>query len=260
MKNSKFLLPLFVVAIAFSSCKKEVSVLEDSTFLDVQEKNMGVVAKRTATWCEPCGGWGFSNFESLKDQFKDEAVYMAFKTALTSVSPQGNEYYDRVTTLFGLPNATPTFFYNFDTISGQGNVFDHINSEVIANANYEFTLTDDQINVKTTTKFFQSVDGDYVISPFLILDNQEGVQLGHPDTPNTVHPSFVANLAHPVQIQNKESWAYKVASGKIDKGYQINLEFEVAKKPEWTKEDISFALVLFKRVGNKYQFINAFTK
>lgn len=265
MKKSKYLLPLFILAIAFTSCKKEISNLEKSEFLVVQEKNMGVVAKRTATWCGPCGDWGFTNLESLKNQFKDEAVYMAFKTAFTSVSPQGNEYYDKVTNLFGIPTVTPVFFYNFDTIHGTnfqgvGSVSSHNNAEVIANANYEYSLTNDKIQLKTTTEFFKSVEGDYVISPFLILDNQVGAQNGHPDTPNTVHPNFVANLAHPKNIKSKESWAYKVASGNIEKGYQINLEFEVDRKAEWTEDDISFALVLFKRVGNKYKFINAFTK
>lgn len=47
---TKIILTLTLIAIAFSSCKKEVSNLEESSFLEVEEKNMGVVAKRTATW------------------------------------------------------------------------------------------------------------------------------------------------------------------------------------------------------------------
>ena len=262
MKILKLTISLAIIIFAFSSCKKEVSNLKSSEFLEVQEKNMGVVAKRTATWCGPCGDWGFSSFEDFKAQYKDEAVYMAFKTAFTS---KGDTYYDKVTSLFGIPAVTPVFFYNFDTINGTnfqglGSVSEHNHAEVIANSNYEYTLTEDKIQLNTTTKFFKSVEGDYVISPFLILDNQVGPQLGHPDTPNTVHPSFVANLAHPKDITTQESWAYKVASGKIEEGHQINLEFEVDRDIEWTEDDISFALILFKRVGSKYKFINAFTK
>src|SRR5690554_780346 len=99
-----------------------------------------------------------------------------------------------------------------------------------------------------------------VCSSDLIVSNQVGEQNGHPDGPNTVHPNFVANLAHPINTQFKDPWAYKVATGKIEKGYQINLEFEVYRNPDWTEEDISFALVLFKRVGGTYKFVNAFTK
>lgn len=262
---SKIILTITVLSLALFSCKKEVTNLQDSKFLNVEEKNMSVVAKRTATWCGPCGDWGFDLFSDLKQQYKDEAVFMAFKTAFTYVSPEGNTYYDRVNDLFGIGGGTPRFFFNFDTINGVnhagiGSIAQHIDAEVLAGANYEYTLSDEKIHLKTTTKFFKAAEGDFVISPFLIVSNQVGEQNGHPDGPNTVHPNFVANLAHPINTQFKDPWAYKVATGKIEKGYQINLEFEVYRNPDWTEEDISFALVLFKRVGGTYKFVNAFTK
>jgi hypothetical protein len=258
----KVLLPLFILTLALFSCKKEVSNLEESTFLDVEEKNMGVVAKRTATWCGPCGDWGFDYFDNLKQQYGDEAVFMAFKDAFGA---EGDYYFTRVNEVFGVGGGTPRFFYNFDTIhgvnyAGAGSVAQHNDSEVIANSNYEFTLTDDKINVTTTTKFFKSDQGEFLISPFLIIDNQVGYQNGNADSPNTVHPKFVANKAHPIGNEVADSWAYKVASGEVAKGYQINLEFEVNREPQWVEEDISFALILYKRVGGQYKFVNAFTK
>lgn len=262
---TKIILTLTLIAIAFSSCKKEVSNLEESSFLEVEEKNMGVVAKRTATWCGPCGGWGFEYFDQLKLQYQDKAVFMAFKTALDLPLTYGDTYYSRVKDIFDIEGGTPKFFYNFDTIhgynySGENSVVQHVNSEVIVNSSYDFKLSSDKIHLKTTTKFFQSVEGDYVISPFLIIDNQEGYQAGNDDGENTVHPSYVANLAHPINTEDVENWAYKVASGKVDKGYRINLEFEVNRDETWTEDDISFALILYKREGNKYKFVNAFTK
>lgn len=256
---------VIALVFIFSACKKEVSNLEESSFLEVEEKNMGVVAKRTATWCGPCGGWGFEYFDELKLKFNDKAVYMAFKDALSLPLTVGDTYYSRVKDIFGIDGGTPKFFYNFDTIngynySGENSVTQHINAEVIANSNYDFTLSSDKIHVKTTTKFFQSVEGEFVISPFLILDNQTGNQAGNDDGANTVHPAYVANLAHPIKTDVVEPWAYKVASGKVDEGYQINLEFEVDRDAEWTKNDISFALILYKREGNNYKFVNAFTK
>lgn len=262
---SKIILSLFFLALALSSCKKETSKLEASSFLDVEEKNMAVAAKLTATWCEPCGGWGFDFFASLKDDYKDKAVFMAFTHSLSDVAPQGNEFFIRVNELFSIGGGTPRFFYNFDTIygvnhAGASGILEHIESEVIASSNYEYTLSDDKIHLKTTTKFFKSQEGDFMISPFLIIDNQEGPQLGQTEHPNAVHSNVVSALAHPVNTAIIDPWAYKVASGTVEKGYQINLEFEVDRNPLWTEEDISFGLILFKRVGNKYKFVNAFTK
>ena len=261
----KYFVPLFILTLSLSSCKKEISQLEASTFLDVEEKNMSVVAKRTATWCEPCGGWGFDFFNDLKQQYKGKAVFISFNHSFAEVTSDGDDFFDLVPQLFPISGGTPHFFYNFDTIkggnhAGVGSINDHLNKEVIAGANYEYTLSADKIHLKTTTKFFKSVEGDYVISPFLILDSLEGAQNGRPDSPNTPHSNFAAYLAHPINTTEKEAWAYDVAKGKVEKGYQINLEFETVRDPLWTEENISFALVLFKRVGNKYKFVNAFTK
>ena len=262
---SKLLLPLIIIAIALFSCKKEKSDLKASTFLDVEAKNMPVIAKRTATWCSPCGGWGFNFFNSLKNQYKDKAVFMSFNHSFHEVASDGDKFFDRVNEIFSVGSGTPTFFYNFDTIHGidyEGTSIIplHINSEVIVSANYEYTLSENKIHLKTTTQFFKSQEGDFVIAPFLILDSLIGAQSGHSDSPNTAHSNFVAYLAHPINTQEIEPWAYKVASGKVEKGYRINLEFEVAREPLWTEDNISFALVLYKRVGNKYKFVNAFTK
>jgi hypothetical protein len=261
----KTVISFALIAFLFSACKKEVSNLEESSFLEVEEKNMGVVAKRTATWCGPCGGWGFEYFDQLKLQFQGNAVFMAFKDALSLPMTDGDTYYSRVQDVFDLEGGTPKFFYNFNpengyNYSGENSVTQHINAEVIANSNYEFTLSSEKIHLKTTTKFFQSAEGDYVIAPFLILDNQTGNQAGNDDGPDTVHPGYVANLAHPINTEVVEPWAYKVASGKIEAGYQINLEFEVDRDGSWTQDDISFGLILYKRDGNNYEFINAFTK
>lgn len=256
---------LIFIAFLLVACKKEKSNLEESTTLEVEEKNMGVVAKRTWTGCGPCGGWGFKYFDDLYLQYNNHAAFMAFKLGFDGVSSQGKIYFEKVNDLFGIGGGTPRFFYNFDTIhginySGSGSIDQHVNAEVIANSNYEFTFLEDKIRLKTTTKFFKSVDGDYVISPFLIVDNQVGNQAGHDDGFNTVHHKFVADLARPINTDIIEPWAYKVASGEVEKGYTINLEFEVDRKTEWAKNDISFALILYKREGNKYKFVNAFTK
>ena len=261
----KSIFAFFVLSLFLISCKKEKSNLEESNFLEVEEKNMGVVAKRTWTGCGPCGGWGFEYFDDLYLQYGNHAAFMAFKRGFNSVSPMGNTFFERVDDLYGIGGGTPRFFYNFDTIhginySGAGSINTHVNSEVIASANYDFSFVEEKIRVKTTTKFFTSVEGEYMISPFLILDNQVGNQAGHDDGPNTVHKKFVADLARPINTEIVEPWAYKVASGEIEEGYQINLEFEVDRKPDWSANDVSFALILFKKEGNDYKFVNAFTK
>ena len=67
-------------------------------------------------------------------------------------------------------------------------------------------------------------------------------------------------MAHPIGENIDQRWSYKVASGEVKKDYKINLEFEVPRDPQWEEQDISFALILYKRVGGHLKFVNAFTK
>lgn len=248
-------------------CNKESSGLEQSNMLEVEERNRGVIAKRTATWCGPCGGFGWNAFNNHKNTFEDDAVYLAFKTAFNSnsgglVSAQGNSLYNKVLDLFNIESGTPRFFFNFDkdASSPVQAVSNHVNSPVYVNSNYEMRLQTETILLETTTKFFRDTVGEFAIVPFLILDGIEGPQDGHADSPNVAHDKFVADIARPVTLDESEEWGYSFVSGEIKKGLTMNLTFEVDRKPEWQEENISFTIVIFKKEGNQYKFINAFAK
>lgn len=253
----KFVLPILAVA-ALASCKK-VSESVETANLEVQEKNMAVVAKRTATWCGPCGSWGFPTFDSKKTQFGSKAVYMAWKDALNTYN-DGDHLFDEVGPKFELGGSVPTFFNNFDAGAGASAVDDHVNSDVIANSNYEFSVSGTQVNLKTTTKFFQNAEGDYYVAPYMIVDNIVGYQNGHADGNSTVHHNYVAKIAKPTTLSSNKDWGYKVGTGKISKGHTVTLEFEATRDLTWHENDISFGVVIFKDVNDTLRFVNAFTK
>ncbi|MFK7787042.1 MAG: hypothetical protein AB8B56_18115, partial [Crocinitomicaceae bacterium] len=71
MKTSKFRPYIFassalllVGALALSSCKKSQLDGDSSDFLEVEKTNSSFLVKHTGTWCGPCGGWGFTTFQS----------------------------------------------------------------------------------------------------------------------------------------------------------------------------------------------------
>ena len=255
----KIIIILFTTML-FVSCKKTSPMVESDNTLEVSETNMGVIGKRTATWCNPCGDWGFPQFESLKDKWGyDDIAYMAWKDAF--VSPKGSELFDEVGPQFNLGGGVPTFFFNFLPTAPDSVLTKHIDAEyVIVNSNYDMVVSGDNIKLNTTTKFFLDVDGEYLLAPYLIVDNIIGYQNGHPDGNFTTHKNYVAGIAKPTTINEFRNFGYQITTNGAKRGYTINLDFEIDKNTTWKTKDISFVLLIFKKQSWGLEFINAFTK
>ena len=249
-----------LIVVSTLSCRKTTESTISENTLEVTESNMALIGKRTATWCNPCGDWGFPQFQFLKDVWgKDDVVYMAWKDAFKT--NKGSELFDEVGPTFNLGGSVPTFFYNFIPNADDSVLTQHIDANyVIANSNYEMEINGDNIKLRTTTKFFTDVDGEYYIAPYLVVDNIVGYQNGHPDGNNTVHHKYVADIAKPTTLSSERNFGYKLTTNGASRGLTINLEFEVNKQPTWKNRDISFALIIFKKETWGLQFINAFTK
>ena len=259
MKKSSIILMMALAAFVFEGCKKKSTETVTPT-LEVEESSQVLVAKHTWTGCGQCGGWGFTNFESNIDSYPDE-VHVAFKKG--NVGPYNNEaIYDHIQAAFDIPTGTPKFHNNLDATlnipTAEQNLIDN---GVILNANYEMTFEGDKIKLNTTTKFFQNTVGKYYLAPFLVVDNIEASQQGHPDTPNTLHKKVVVDIAKPVGEAQSNYNGYLIASGDIKAGHTINLECEVDRDAAWLAEDVSFALMMFReKADGSLEFINVMSK
>jgi hypothetical protein len=259
MKKAVYLIGVFAFALA---CKKPVSELETTPVLDVEKKNMGVLGVRTATWCEPCGN-GLNNTQNIFEQNKHLVVGMAFKDAFNGAggphSDWGNNLFDKVGPQFDLGNSVPTNFQNFK----HNTVAEHLQSEtIVVSGNYEIDFDGNDMTIRTTSKFFTNYEDDVYLAPFVIVNNLVGHQLGHPDTPNTVHTRYVADVAYPANksIDSKFEWGYLISSGPVRDGHTVNMTFKATKKSHWVNNNITIGMVYFRKVGNEFIFVNAFTK
>ncbi len=248
--------------LAFTTaCKKPVSDLEVTPTLEVEKKNMGVLGVRSATWCSVCGA-GLNNTQNVLELNKNQAVGMVFKDAFSgefgSHSDWGNNLFSKVATQFGLATSVPTNFQNFNHNSVQ----EHVEGQTVVNGNYDIQFNGNEMIIRTTTKFFTQFEGEVYIAPFVIVNNLVGAQIGHPQTPNTVHTRYVADVAYPVNKdeESKFEWGYMISAGVVRDGHTVNMDFKSIKKSHWSNNNISIGLVYFRKVGNDFIFINAFTK
>ena len=249
-----------LITTALFACRKTSPMEESENTLEVTESNMAVIGKRTATWCNPCGDWGFPQFQSLKDVWgKDDVVYMAWKDAFKT--NKGSELFDEVGPTFNLGGGVPTFFYNFIANAPDSILTQHIDKDyIVANSNYEMEINGDNIKLRTTTKFFNDIDGEYYLAPYLIVDNLVGYQNGNPDGNFTIHKNYVAGIATPITVGVTRNFGYQITTNGASRGMVINLDFEIDRDVTWKQRDISFALIIFKKESWGLQFVNAFTK
>lgn len=256
----KKLIYIPLVLAALTACKKPVSDLQETPTLEVEKKNMGVLGVRTATWCGPCGG-SLNGTQDLFEQNKHLVVGMAFKDAFNeSQSEWGNNLFEKVNEMFDIGSGVPTSFQNFK----HNTVAEHINpnNAVVLSGNYEIDFDGNAMNIRTTTKFFMDYEGDIYLAPFIIVNNIVGHQLGHPDTPNTMHTRYVADVAFPAnkEIDSKFEWGYMISAGAVKDGHTLNFNFKGTKKSHWVNNNISIGMIYFRKVGNQFVFLNAFTK
>ncbi len=244
---------------ALAACKKE-STEEPTATLDVEEKNSVLIAKHTWTGCGPCGGWGFTTFNSLIQNNPDDVLVSFTKGNLGGYGNQA--IYDFMQNTFGIPGATPTFHNNLDATLSVSQARDVMDTKgVVANSNYEMSFEGSTIRLKTTTKFFQDVNGVFTLAPYLILDGIIANQSGHPDGANTEHHKVAVDIAKPTTVSQADFAGYVIADGSIKNGYTVNLECEVAADPSWDPNDVSFALMLLQSNGDgTYTLVNTFTK
>jgi hypothetical protein len=251
----------FCFTALLSACKKPISDLDISPTLEVEEKNMGVMILRTATWCGTCGV-SLNNSQTIFEDNKDFAVGMAFKDAFNgpfgSHSDWGSHLFHKVAAQFDLPTGVPNNFQNFAVNS----VFEHLQAPTIINGNYELDFQADELIIKTTTKFFTQFEGDVYLAPFIVVDSLIGYQNGHPDGVNTVHNRYVADVAIPINknIDAKFEWGHMISAGVVKEGHLVNMTFKSSIKQHWEQEHVSVALVYFRKAGNGFFFINAFSK
>jgi|TARA_B110000908_G_C10206619_1_gene428073 hypothetical protein len=260
MKKKSIFLTMFIGALILGSCQKKSEEVATPT-LEVAEHNSTLIAKHTWIGCGACGAWAFEQFANSIENNPNE-VYIAFKQG--DIGEFANQaIYDHFQAAFEIPTATPTFHNNLNAdidISTAQSAQEA--AGVVMNANYTMELDGDKIKLHTTTKFFQTSEGRYRITPLLIIDNIIAPQAAHPDTTNTRHKKVPVDVAAPIGGVTEPSYdGYLIASGDIKAGYTVNLECEVDRDPSWATEDISFAILMFKENSDgSLEFVNAFTK
>ena len=281
MKNIKIsLLLIAIISMAsFSSCKKKgctdpvacnynEKAKNDDGNCDYEcifeaNKSMALVTKMTATWCGPCGGWGWTTNEEIIDELGGKAVVMSLYQPSSLNNPTATEWIADFNTQ-GTPNwavngnnrtaYSPTGgIYTSTTKSNCVNASDSTYSaSPEAQAIYgAFTTEGSSITVNTLTQFYGSPSGEYYLGAYIVENGVIADQSGDAG-PNASHPYVLRGS------MDGNSYGTLLVNGSTGTELMENT-FSMTMETEWVTENISVALVIWKKVGGSYTFVNAFT-
>ncbi len=272
MKKITILSSLFLAStMFFIGCKKDEVKNDDSNSnntasgLMVEKKNTSLVSKTTATWCGPCGAWGWTLFNDIISSNSDKAIYVGLYASNSASNKNDLFYQASATTLaneWGI-KGYPTFStngYNTMRYSGSGGIYttlsknttdsavnSHTNASVLANANNSFKIEGNKVKVNITTKFFEDKAGEYYVATYLLEDKALNIQNGQT---GTVEHHYVYRGAFDGKV-----WGTKI--NKIGANQTEDFTAEITFQDTWVSKNFKVINVIYKLVNNKYVFVNA---
>lgn len=222
---------------------------------DVPEVQRPLITKIAATWCPPCGGWGWTFFESLVIDNEDKATLIAAHHDGQLVTTAGDEFSSN----FNSPYQPYFYVYNDDVGASQSNaavkrteVKDMVDVEAakspVVNAGMNLFLTGGQIVIDTKTKFFQAASGEYYIGIYAVESEVVNFQQGQGN--DAVHEKILRGSL------TGGTFGELISSGNIGVGSEFTHSITTELDDTWNLDHLEIVTVIWKKVGDTYVAIN----
>jgi len=270
MRKINLIAAMAFSVILLSNCKKEDEkpAANDgnktgNTAIEVVQKNTSIFGKLTATWCGPCGSWGWTLNDELIAQLGSDAISMGLYGSNSSnftnatVTQWNTDFGGKSFPNFIANGTNKTDFPTPTTINPaqtKTNVLDavsaHKNAEVEINAGGKFSWDNQILKVKAAVKSFKALTGEYYIGAYMVEDKAKSVQAGRTGT---------LDHHHVCRGTMSENNIYGVKyNGALTAGTQTSIDdFTFDVPATWVKENMYVAIIIWKKVGTKYTFVNA---
>jgi len=222
-------------------------------------RTQSMVQKLTATWCVPCGQWGWT----LQDEIAAENMVGATPKALVfeshgSLGSFHTETADSMT-MHWRPSAIPDWAVNniertvwvgggCDTYSTRILVKKEVDSLAplapLATTAFYYTLLGNLITFNTMTQFWKSANGTYAVGAYILEDSAYGEQQGRPG----------ANDYHRNVLRGRISKNVFGDSIVVNKSVAANATFVrnfsfLITRTDWNKSKLKFFTVLWHSTG-----------
>ncbi|MFK8005264.1 MAG: Omp28-related outer membrane protein [Saprospiraceae bacterium] len=221
---------------------------------DVPEVQRPLVTKIAATWCPPCGGWGWTFFENLVIDNEEKATMIVAHHDGQLVTAAGTAFSSN----FGSPYQPYFYVYNDDVGASSSNVStkrtevkDMVDVEAakspVANAGMNLSLTGDQLVIDTKTKFFQAASGEYYLGVYAVENGVVKYQAGIGN--DAVHEKVLRGSL------TGENFGALLMNGDIAVGDEFTNSF-TTEYDSWDLDHLEIVTIVWKKDGDKYVAVN----
>lgn len=228
-----------------------------ATAQQVEQKQRTLITKVTATWCPPCGSWGWDLFENLIDDNNSKALLMTAHHSGALTNAVGQE----VTSNFGV-TSQPRFFVNntdqnatsSNASSKRGDIMNMVDEAFaqmpVVNVGFAPTFGDNKLTVDAKVKFFQATEGEYYLSVYLMEDGVIQYQASIGDNANhkkVVRFNFSDN-----------TFGELIVNGAVGADAEFDMPFELSIG-EVAGYDYEVAGIIWKKDADKFIPVNVWS-
>lgn len=222
---------------------------------EVPEVQRPLVTKISATWCPPCGGWGWTLMEELVIDNEDKATLIVAHHDGQLVTASG----DAFSTNFNSPYQPYFYVYNNDVGATSSNgatkrteVKDMVDVEAakapVVNAGMTLTLSGTDLQIDTKTKFFQATSGEYYLGVYAVENEVVNFQQGQGN--NAIHEKVLRGKL------NSEIFGELITSGDVDADTEFDKTFNATIGSDWDVNHLEIVTIIWKKEGDTYVAIN----
>lgn len=224
---------------------------------DVPEQQQVLISKVAATWCPPCGGWGWDLFDNLIIDNEQKAVLLVAHHSGDLTNSTAEDFSDN----FEAPYQ-PYFYVNTtDQGASSGNVENNriaIKEAVdnaytvapIANAGMNLSASTDvtQMQIAVKTKFFQDASGEFYLGVYPvesgIVNNQQG------QGPEAIHEKILRPAITP------GSFGELLVNGDVTAGTEFTHSYTTTLNGSWDLDHLEVVAIIWEKVNDKYEVVN----
>ncbi|RQO30708.1 hypothetical protein DBR32_08235 [Taibaiella sp. KBW10] len=217
-------------------------------------KSRSLVCKFTETWCGPCGSWGWNLANQVIPDLGDNGFYVGVMGSSTPATMNAN-CYNAFESNFPI-GGYPTFIVNNDdggtSFSGVRALYNNFAATTaVASPAAYFNISGTTLTVNAKSKFWTATSGEYYLSAFVVEDKVLATQNGQS---GTVEHHY---LLRGSMLDNHSPWGVQLANGSVNANAEYSQDFTMTLASGWRTDNISVLLVIYKKEGTKYKFVNA---
>jgi len=221
---------------------------------DVPEVQRPLVTKIAATWCPPCGGWGWNFFENLVIDNEEKATMIVAHHDGQLVTVAGAAF----STNFNTPYQPYFYMNNGDVGASSSNaatkrteVKNMVDVEAakspVVNAGMNLLLTGGQLVIDTKTKFFQATTGEYYLGIYAVEDEVVNYQAGIGN--DAVHEKILRGSL------TGETFGALIPSVDLAIGDEFEHSYTIGYD-DWDISHLEIVTIIWKKEGDTYVAVN----